>query len=152
MMSWKNQHLSLMSAAEHLGPDFQDAAFDPRAPIDPSRALTPHVLRLNERRVARGFWPKIRKVAAHVPFAADALSVWYCARDDETPTVAKGMMLAALAYFVLPSDAVPDFIPMIGYTDDAAVFAALIRVVGRNLKPRHREAARAQIVRLREEG
>ena len=107
MMCRKNLHLSFMSAAEHAGPDFNDAAFDPRAPIDPSRALTPHVLRLNERRVERGFWPKIRKVAAHVPFAADALSIWYCARDDETPAAAKGMMLAALAYFVLPADAVP---------------------------------------------
>ena len=84
-----------------------------------------------------------------MPFAADALAVWYCARDDETPSTAKGMMLAGLAYFVLPADALPDFLPMLGYTDDAAVFAALLRVVGRNLKPRHRQAARAAIVRLR---
>ena len=140
-----------MSAAEPATPELDDAGFDPRRPIDPSRALAPAVFRLHERRVARGFWPKIRKAFAHVPFAADALAVWYCASDDETPTTAKGMMLAALAYFVLPTDAIPDFIPMIGYTDDAAVFAALIRVVGRNLKPRHREAARFAILRLREE-
>jgi uncharacterized membrane protein YkvA (DUF1232 family) len=80
------------------------------------------------------------------------LAVWYCARDDQTPSSAKGMMLAALAYFVLPADAVPDIIPIIGYTDDAAVFAALIGLVGRHLKPRHREAARQAIVRLRDEG
>jgi uncharacterized membrane protein YkvA (DUF1232 family) len=156
MICWKNQHLSLMNTAQNACPDLDDAGpggrFDPHTPIDPSRALTPAVLRLNERRVARGFWPKIRKVVARVPFAADALSVWYCARDDATPTAAKGMMLAALAYFVLPADAVPDFIPMLGYTDDAAVFAALIGLVGRNLKPRHREAARRAILRLREDG
>jgi uncharacterized membrane protein YkvA (DUF1232 family) len=141
-----------MSAAENASSQHDaepGGAFDPRTPIDPSRALVPAVLRLNERRVARGFWPKIRQAAARVPFAADALSVWYCARDDETPPAAKGMMLAALAYFVLPTDAVPDFIPMLGYTDDAAVFAALIGLVGRNLKPRHREAARKAVVRLR---
>ena len=141
-----------MSGARTPSPDLDGEAFDPRAPLDPSRALVPAVRRLNERRVERGFWPKIRKAAAHVPFAADALAIWYCARDDETPSAAKGMMLAALAYFVLPSDAVPDFIPMIGYTDDAAVLAALMSVVGHNLKPRHRDAARAAIVRLREEG
>jgi uncharacterized membrane protein YkvA (DUF1232 family) len=141
-----------MSATEDLSPELDDAAFDPRAPIDPSHALAPRVMRLNEHRVQRGFWPKIRKAAAHVPFAADALAVWYCASDDETPASAKGMMLAALAYFVLPMDAIPDVIPMIGYTDDAAVFAALMGLVGRHLKPRHREAARAAIVRLREEG
>jgi uncharacterized membrane protein YkvA (DUF1232 family) len=141
-----------MSAADHASPDLNAAAFDPRQPIDPARALVPAVMRLNEQRVARGFWPKIRKAAAHVPFAADALAVWYCARDDQTPSSAKGMMLAALAYFVLPADAVPDIIPIIGYADDAAVFAALIGLVGRHLKPRHREAARQAIVRLRDEG
>lgn len=139
-----------MSGAEKASPKV-NSGFDPHGPLDPARALVPAVMRLNERRVARGFWPKIRKAAAHVPFAADALAVWYCARDDETPSAAKGMMLAALAYFVLPTDAIPDFIPMIGYTDDAAVFAALIGLVGRNLKPRHRAAAREAIVRLRAE-
>lgn len=142
-----------MSTAENAASERDDAAagFDPRQPIDPSRALVPAVRRLNEQRVARGFWPKIRKAVARAPFAADALAVWYCAKDDETPSAAKGMMLAALAYFVLPSDALPDFIPMLGYTDDAAVFTALLGLVGRNLKPRHRQAARDAIVRLRDE-
>ena len=141
-------------SADQASPDLNDAAggaFDPRRPIDPAHALVPAVIRLNEQRVARGFWPKIRKAAARVPFAADALAVWYCARDDDTPSSAKGMMLAALAYFVLPTDAIPDFIPIIGYTDDAAVFATLIGLVGRNLKPRHREAARQAILHLRDE-
>lgn len=138
-----------MSGHEKASPHV-NADFDPGAPLDPSRALVPHVMRLNERRVARGFWPKIRKVAAHVPFASEALAVWFCARDDETPVAAKGMMLAALAYFVMPVDAIPDVIAGIGYTDDAAVFMAMLSIVGKNLKPRHREAARDAIVRLRE--
>lgn len=136
-----------MSGSEKVSPDVN--GFDPRTPLDPSRALVPSVVKLNEQRVARGFWPKIRKVAAKVPFATEALSVWYCARDEETPTAAKGMMLAALAYFVLPTDVVPDFIAGLGYTDDAAVFATLMTLVGRNLKPRHREAAKRSILRLR---
>jgi uncharacterized membrane protein YkvA (DUF1232 family) len=123
--------------------------FDPRTPIDPSRALVPAVMKVNEERVARGFWPKMRRVAARVPFASEALSVWYCARDDETPTAAKGMMLAALAYFVLPADVIPDFIVGLGYTDDAAVFATLMTLIGRNLKPRHREAAQRSIEKIR---
>ncbi|MDB5451026.1 MAG: hypothetical protein JWQ46_1467 [Phenylobacterium sp.] len=139
-----------MSATEKASPHV-NADFDPHGPLDPSRALIPSVVRLNEQRVARGFWPKIRKVAAKIPFASDALAVWYCARDDETPTSAKGMMLAALAYFVVPTDAIPDFIAGLGYTDDAAVFAAMLALVGRNLKPRHREAAREAIERIRAE-
>lgn len=116
--------------------------------LDPSKALVPATVRVNEERVARGFMPKIRRVASKVPFAADALSVWWCARDPETPTAAKGMILAALAYFVLPTDALPDILPAIGFTDDAAVFAALMAILGRTLKPRHKEAAQAFLRRL----
>jgi len=126
--------------------------FDPSRPIDPDHALVPAVMRLNEQRVVRGFWPKMRRVAASVPFAGEALAVWFCARDEETPLAAKGMMLAALAYFVMPMDAVPDVIAGLGYTDDAAVFAAMLALVGKNLKPRHRQAARAAVARIRAEG
>ena len=119
--------------------------------LDPSKALVPATVRVNEERVERGFLPKIRKVAAKVPFAADALSVWWCARDPETPTAAKGMMLAALAYFVLPADALPDILPVIGFTDDAAVFAALMEILGSTLKPRNKEAAQAFLRRLSDE-
>jgi len=137
-----------MTGDKKASPHVKD--FDAYAPLDPGRALTPAVLKVNERRVARGFWPKIRKVAARIPFAADALSVWFCARDDETPVAAKGMMLAALAYFVMPLDTIPDIIAGLGYTDDAAVFAALMAVVGRHLKPRHRATARQAIDRIRQ--
>jgi uncharacterized membrane protein YkvA (DUF1232 family) len=137
-----------MSAGEKASPHV--SGFDAAAPIAPERALVPAVMRLNEQRVDRGFWPKIRKAAAHIPFASEALSVWFCAKDEETPIAAKGMMLAALAYFVLPIDAVPDFIAGLGYTDDAAVFAALIALLGKNLKPRQREAARQAVEALRD--
>jgi uncharacterized membrane protein YkvA (DUF1232 family) len=137
-----------MSGGEKASPD---VTFDPKAEIDPGRALVPTVMQVNEQRVRTGFWPKIRRVAAKIPFARDALAIWYCARDDETPMAAKGMMLAALAYFVLPVDAIPDVIAGLGFTDDAAVFAALMAVVGKNLKPRHKAAAQQDIERLRGE-
>lgn len=111
--------------------------------IDPAKALVPEVVKVNEQRVAQGFWTKIRKVATRIPFAADALSVWWCARDPDTPKAAKGMMLAALAYFVLPTDVIPDLLAGVGFTDDAAVFAALIAVVGKHLKPAHKASASA---------
>ena len=139
-----------MSGREKASPHV-NARFDPRTPIDPSHALVPSVVRVNEQRVARGFWPKIRRVASRVPFAPQALAVWFCARDDATPVAAKGMMFAALAYFVLPTDAVPDFIAGLGYTDDAAVFAAMLAIVGRHLKPHHREAAREAVARMQSE-
>jgi len=152
-MGWRyGKGLNPMSAESKASPDVNSPGFDPRKAIDPSRALTPAVVRLNEQRVARGFWPKIRKVAARIPFAGDAIAVWCCARDAETPTAVKGMMLAGLAYFVLPADAIPDVLAGIGFTDDAAVFAALLAIVGRHLKPRHKTEAQAFLDRLKRDG
>jgi uncharacterized membrane protein YkvA (DUF1232 family) len=122
----------------------------PEEAIDPSRALVPSVQRVNEMRVTRGFWPKMARTAARIPFAGQALSVWFAARDPETPPAAKGIMLGALAYFVLPFDAIPDIFAGIGFTDDAAVIAALIATLGANIKRRHRDQAGEALERLRD--
>ncbi len=123
----------------------------PEEALDPSRALVPSVQRVNEMRVRKGFWPKMRRTASRIPFAANALSVWFAARDPETPTAAKGIMLGALAYFVLPIDAIPDIFAGIGFTDDAAVITAVIATLGANIRRRHREQADAALERLRQD-
>ena len=120
----------------------------PEETLDPGRALVPSVQRVNESRVTKGFWPKMRRVAARIPFAGQVLSIWYAARDPETPTASKGIMLAGLAYFVLPTDAIPDIFAGIGFTDDAAVIAALLATLGANVKRRHRELADRALKRL----
>ena len=128
-------------------------ASDPISPeeaIDPSRALLPAVQRVNEVRVRAGFWPKVGRVAARIPFANQMISVYYAARDPETPLAAKGVMMGALAYFVLPMDAIPDLLAGIGFTDDAAVITAVIATLGANIRKRHREAAERALDRLRE--
>ncbi len=125
-----------------------NTANSPEATIDPSKALVPAVVQVNEAHVRRGFWPKLAKSAARIPFARDLVAVWYCARDPETPAAAKGVMLAALAYFVLPTDAIPDVLAGVGFTDDAAVIAAVLSMLGANLKPRHRLKARETLKRL----
>ena len=122
------------------------------AALDPSRALVPAVVRLNEEKVRRGFWPKLARTAARIPFARELVSVWYCARDPETPAPAKGMMLAALAYFVMPVDAIPDVIAGVGFTDDAAVIATVVALLRANLKDRHRIRARETLDRLEDAG
>ena len=116
--------------------------------LDPSRALAPITVRVNEARVRRGFLPKIKRVASKIPFASDALSVFWCVRDKDTPTAAKGLMFAALAYFVLPTDAIPDILAGVGFTDDAAVLAALLAVIGRTVKPKHKDQARSLLNRI----
>lgn len=96
----------------------------------------------NEETVRRGFWPKFKRFAARLPFAEDLLTAYYCAFDRDTPLQIKAALLAALAYFVLPFDFIPDMLPLIGFADDAAVLATAIRMVAGHIKPAHREAAR----------
>jgi uncharacterized membrane protein YkvA (DUF1232 family) len=104
-----------------------------------------------EEAVWRGFWRKFRRVAASLPFAEDLLAAHYCAFDRRTPLHVKAALLGALAYFALPTDLIPDYLPVIGYTDDAAVLATAIKLVAAHITPDHREAARRTLKRLRGE-
>ena len=118
--------------------------------IDPDKALVPTVQRVNEMRVRKGFWPKIRSTASRIPFAGQALAAWYATQDPKTPMAAKGVMLGALAYFVMPVDAIPDILLGIGFTDDAAVIAAVLATLGAHVKRQHREQAEAALKRVRD--
>jgi len=108
---------------------------------DPAIQL-PATIAQNERTVERGFWKKLLAVAGRIPFADDAAAAYFCAFDPTTPTRVRGVLMAALAYFVLPFDIIPDFIAGIGFTDDAAVMAMAIGLVSRHIKPRHVAKAR----------
>ncbi len=77
-----------------------------------------------------------------LPFAEDLLAAYYCAFDRETPLQVRAVLLGALAYFVMPFDGVPDLLPLLGFTDDAAVLATAMKLVIDNIRPEHREAAR----------
>jgi uncharacterized membrane protein YkvA (DUF1232 family) len=106
-------------------------------------------LAANEEAVRRGFWRKLRGLAASLPFAEDLIAAHYCAFDQQTPLHVKAVLLGAIAYFVVPTDLIPDYIPVIGYTDDAAVLATAINLVATYIAPAHREAARRALVRMR---
>ena len=119
--------------------------------INPEKALVPAVQKVNEMRVRKGFWPKMRRTAARIPFAGQAMAAWYAAQDPKTPLAAKGLILGALAYFVMPVDAIPDIFAGIGFTDDAAVIAAVLATLGAHLKPCHHDQAAQALKRLRED-
>jgi uncharacterized membrane protein YkvA (DUF1232 family) len=98
-------------------------------------------------RVRRAFWPKFKRFAANLPFAEDLLAAYFCAFDRNTPRRVQAVLIGALAYFILPFDFVPDMLPVLGFTDDAAVLATAIRMVAAHITPAHREAARRALAR-----
>jgi uncharacterized membrane protein YkvA (DUF1232 family) len=94
-----------------------------------------------EQKVRRDFWAKLRRFAGMVPFVEELVAAYYCALDPATPLRVRGMLLAALAYFILPFDLVPDIIAGLGFADDIALLTAVIGMVSANITPVHRAAA-----------
>lgn len=97
----------------------------------------------------QGFWPKLGRVLSRVPFAEDAIAAYFCAFDPATPLKVKGILLAALAYFIFPIDALPDFILGLGFTDDMAVLFTAIGMIRTHMTPAHRDRAKAALEKLR---
>jgi uncharacterized membrane protein YkvA (DUF1232 family) len=95
-----------------------------------------------ERLVRSRLLPKLKRGIAQIPFAEDLLAAYYAMLDRRTPFAVRATLLGALAYFVLPTDIIPDFLAGIGFTDDAAVLYAALRSVAGAIEPRHRDAAR----------
>ena len=102
----------------------------------------------DETALRRGFWRKLRRVAVAIPFAEDLLAAYYCAFDRDTPLQVKAALIGALAYFVMPIDAIPDILPVVEFADDAAVLTAAIKLVAGHITPAHREAARDKLAQL----
>lgn len=103
---------------------------------------TPAAIAANERRVKAGFWRKFARFAGRLPFAEDVVAAYYCAVDSGTPLRVRAILLAALAYFIMPVDVVPDVILGFGFTDDATVIATAIGLAYRHITEDHRRSAR----------
>jgi uncharacterized membrane protein YkvA (DUF1232 family) len=94
------------------------------------------------RRVRDRFWATFRKAARQIPFAEEVVAAYFCALDPATPGRVRATLLAALAYFILPFDVIPDLLAGIGFGDDATVLLASIAMVSAHITRDHREAAR----------
>ena len=107
-----------------------------------------HRRETSDETLRRRFWRKLGAVVARVPFAGELLAAYYCAFDRTTPLHVKATLVGAIAYFVLPVDAIPDVLPVIGFTDDAAVLTTAIRMVAGHITPEHRSAAQEKLAAM----
>jgi uncharacterized membrane protein YkvA (DUF1232 family) len=87
------------------------------------------------------FLTDVRRFTGKVPFTKDAVSLYFCLMDSQTPLYVKGTIAAALTYFISPIDAITDFLPLIGFTDDAGVIAATLTTVASHINETHRRQA-----------
>jgi uncharacterized membrane protein YkvA (DUF1232 family) len=111
--------------------------------VDPASLPVPARSVRHARIVAEGFWTKLAKYAGRIPFAEDLAAAYFCVVDPETPVRVRGVLLAALAWFVLPASIMPEFVVVLGFTNEVAVTAIAVRMVRKHLKERHYVRARA---------
>lgn len=96
----------------------------------------------NERIVRENFARKAKRFLRQIPLASEVVAAYFCMLDPKTPLWVKGTVAAALAYFILPVDAIPDLLPVIGLSDDAGVLAAALTAVSAFIGDDHRQKAR----------
>lgn len=109
--------------------------------FDLSRALV--VLPQQEETVRNRFWGKVKRTMGKVPFLDQAIAAYYAAFDPATPRHAKLVLMAALAYFILPTDLIPDILAGVGFSDDAAVLLMVVQSLAPHIKDHHVAKARA---------
>lgn len=95
------------------------------------RVYTAYQYCTQKRYSGADFWIKLKlsAKAAGRELVEKSLWLYYAARRPDTPLWAKTAVYTALAYFILPTDAIPDFLPLTGYTDDMAAIAAAVATI-----------------------
>lgn len=79
---------------------------------------------------AETFKKSTERIKSGSELANALLALWRLFNDPAVPAWAKAIVLAALAYFVMPFDAVPDLVFPVGFADDLAVALAALAAVG----------------------
>ncbi|GEN53669.1 YkvA family protein [Halobacillus faecis] len=77
-----------------------------------------------------------------------SLLLYYAFKSPDTPKKAKLTIAGALGYLILPVDVIPDFIPVVGFTDDSAVIIYAVYQVISHIDEHVKEQAQARLVKL----
>ncbi len=93
------------------------------------------------------FWHKMEKYGriAGAKAAYHAILLWYVATKPSTPIPVKMLIFGGLGYFILPIDAVPDFLVGIGYGDDIAIILGIISAYAMHMDDESKAKARAKV-------
>jgi len=80
--------------------------------------------------------------------AKPALEVFEMALDPYTPAQVRVSLMAALAYLIMPFDLFPDFMPLVGFSDDFVALTAVLSIWSKYMKPSIRARAEKKLNKL----
>lgn len=92
-------------------------------------------------------WKKLNNVALRVGMKVvyPAVLLYYLFKSSNVPLRAKSLIVAALTYFIMPLDGIPDFLPLLGYTDDLGLLIATLSHMKKYVNPEILELTRTKI-------
>lgn len=90
-------------------------------------------------------FPKKLTAVGKIPFAEQITAAYYALRDPKTPFKVKVTLAAALAYFILPTDFIPDIVAGFGFSDDLAVLLLVLKRVSSSITETHYDLARRRL-------
>lgn len=99
------------------------------------------------KKVLKAFPQKLSANSEKITFATGITAMFYAIKDPKTGLKVKALLAAALAYFILPFDVIPDWLAGIGFTDDLAVVLMVLRQVSGSVTEEHYELARRRLQR-----
>ena len=87
-------------------------------------------------------------VRAGRTIAKPALEVLEMALDPFTPAQVRVSLMAALAYLIMPFDLFPDFMPVVGFSDDFVALTAVLSIWSKYMTPSIRARAERKLNKL----
>jgi len=93
--------------------------------------------------VDENLWGKLEKSGKRISFAKDILALYRYLKDPFVKWYRKAIVVAALIYFIVPIDTIPDLTPFFGYLDDLGVIVAVLKYLGSELVPYYPEGYRS---------
>lgn len=100
------------------------------------------------------FFDKIKNTVkcAGLKLIYEALQLFYVTENPNCPMKIKASIFAALGYFISPFDVIPDFTPIVGYSDDAGAIALALGLAQLYIDDEVRQKARNKIASIFGEG
>jgi len=98
----------------------------------------------------KGFWAKIKKIIKKVGCEAleKILILYYVYDDPDTPARVKVFIASALGYLLSPIDFIPDFIPVVGLSDDILVITYTLKKLVDSIKDEHKKKAKEKVEKI----